>query len=158
MPPLNRKSIRRRSFHFWGLFAILLMFTVLPAYCFIWTARERGKAQVAEWEAYWKLQRNAELIYAKINSLFNSIEAVDIDDANLHRQQGQKVNELKNEINDIMGADSNGLFMGYAHINTNISALLELKCANECGRAALIRREQERQAQQHALDIMARRQ
>ena len=130
MIPRNRKSIRKRAAYFWGLFVILLAFTVLPACCFIWTAGMQNDERENAWKEYKKLQDRGTELYGRTGSALIAIK--NITKYN-YSTQAEKIRSLKDITDKLIGKDSTKLFLGYNHISTYATELMN--CTNERVRA-----------------------
>ena len=137
MKPRNHASIRRKTFRFWTLFVLLIVFTALPALCLIWTARAQYERQHVAWEEYQDQIQRGKVLYNKTNSLFDAVNTINSDEPMSYRRQCGEAFALTTGMEKIAGLDSSGLFLGYMRIAKNINSLLLVKYTNAVKQAQI---------------------
>ena len=154
MIPRNQASIRRKTIRFWMLFLLLMVFTALPALCFVWTASARYRRQHATWQEYQEQLQRGNVLYSKTNSMIDAVNAVQSDEPVSYRKQIDELFRLTTDMTKLAGADSATLFLGYMHMAQRANALLLLKYTQAVKQARLDRlAEDARRNEQVRIDL-----
>lgn len=127
MSPLNKSEIKQKSLSFWLLFLVLLVFTIIPAYFFVWTSSQQQKNYIAKEQEYRELYNKQIILKDKIDSLYTQLTYVNAEKVGNYMFLEDVISQNKLEIQRIIGNDSVGKFATYKHIVDNLNPALFLK-------------------------------
>lgn len=127
MHPLNRNEIKRRTLHFWLLFVVLLVATLVPAYAFVWAAGQQQKAFITGLQDHRQMQNKQIILHDKVDSLYGLITLVSTRKVDNYLFLEQYISDAKNGISIMIGDDSTGRFVAYTHLMSTLNTQLLLK-------------------------------
>jgi len=125
--PLNKKEIRKKSLVFWLLFLLLLSFSIVPAYFFVWSADKQQEDYVTKIQQFRSMQNKEYDLHAQIDSLYKRVTYVSAEKVDNYQFLEKDISQDKAKINEAIGADSSGAFLAYAHILKNMNGHLSLR-------------------------------
>lgn len=127
MKPQNQPQIITKTIHFGYLFALLISFTIVPAFFFVWAAGEQKEAFMDQVQLYRQVQNKQAMLKAQIDSLFIQLSYVNTDKVTDHLPLEAGISKNRLGLLGIIGKDSSGSFRTYAAILKNLNGQLYLK-------------------------------
>lgn len=127
MQALNKAQIVRKTIQFWIIFLILVIYTHIAIYFFIWSAEKQSSVFTEALNNY-KLILNKQIILNnKVDSLYLQMTYLGTDKIDNQLFLEKYIADNKNDINKYIDKDSAANFSVYARITKNLNAMLFLK-------------------------------
>lgn len=127
MQALNKKQVARKTIQFWSIFLILVIYTHLIVYFFIWSTEKQNAVFTETLNNYKRTLNKQILLNNKIDSLYMQMSYLGTDKIDNQLFLEKYIADNKNEINKLIDKDSTANFSVYARITKNLNTMLFLK-------------------------------
>jgi hypothetical protein len=127
MHPLNKDEVRKKAINFWLLFLVLVLFSIIPVYFFVWAASRQQEVAMAKELEYRDMYNRQLVLKEKIDSLYTQLTYVNTKKVSNYLYLEEVISQNKLEIERLIDKDSGGKFATYAHVLSTLPAALFLK-------------------------------
>ncbi|HPH98721.1 MAG TPA: type VI secretion system TssO [Chitinophagaceae bacterium] len=127
MQAFNKAQVVKKTIQFWIIFLILVIYTHIAIYFFIWSAEKHNAVFNEALNNYKHILNKQIMLNNKIDSLYMQMSYLGTDKINNQVFLEKYVADNKNDINKLIDKDSAANFSVYARITKNLNTMLFLK-------------------------------
>ncbi len=127
MQALNKAQVVKKTIQFWIIFLILVIYTHIALYFFIWSAEKQNAVFNEALNSYKHTLNKQILLNNKIDSLYMQMCYLGTDKIDNQLFLEKYIADNKNDINKLIGKDSAANFSVYARVTKNLNTMLFLK-------------------------------